>query len=129
MTYSKSPRIYSLPQVYLRDAANAKQWYYLAILVGELGDTPLFEAALTQHGSCKQKLSSTYRCPSENNPEDSYATDNTPYQAWQQLSDMNNNHPLFPNHPNQLNLVHLTDICSSVEGLTHCGFSFVNPNP
>ena len=121
MTYGKSPRIYSLPQVYLRNADNARQWYYLAILTNQLGDVPLFEAALTQYGSCQQKDFTSYSCPTDDN-----GTDNTPYQAWQQLIDLNNSHPTFPN---QLTLVHLTDICSSVEGLNNCGFPTANPNP
>ena len=121
MTYSQNPRIYSLPQIYLRNGANANQWYYLAILASELGDAPLFEGILTQYGACQQKLTTSYSCPTG-----LFGTDNTPYQAWEQLMTLNSNHP---NYPNKLTVKYFTDICNSVEGLDHCGFSNLNQNP
>jgi hypothetical protein len=104
MTYSASPRIYSLPQMYNNSAA--RQWFSLASLTN--GQRTVFEGVLTQQGACNQ-----------NRP---CAGNNTPVDAWNQINDL-----LIANYPtnqNTIKMFYFTDICGSSGNRGVCGFQF-----
>lgn len=63
--------IYPLPEIYLQNGANARQWYQLSLLHAQAHGLPFdFAGVMTQSGSCSPDCS---------------VTGNTPQQGWTQL--------------------------------------------
>ena len=110
MTYSASPRIYSLPQVYNTYSAHARRWYYLTALFDK--QKPLFEGILTQYGACQQFLHNTSEDVLFTEDDCDPSEMNTPYQAWEQLQQLKSSPP-FPGG-GKFTLRYMSDICWTI---------------
>ena len=58
----------AVPQIYRRDAAQARQWKVLASLWSRSGGVPVFGGVMTQHRACKQVQNEN--CPQLSQPHD-----------------------------------------------------------
>ncbi|MCX6024516.1 MAG: hypothetical protein NTZ05_22850 [Chloroflexi bacterium] len=77
-----APPAWPVPEIYLTDGGNARQWQQLSRYSAvEYGEPLEFHGALTQHQACRQ-----LGC----HPEE----DNSPEQGWSQLQDELNSDPL-----------------------------------